>query len=68
MAICCLGSISDALSVVSEGLCSVSDRYYSESNNCSVFDEENGRRALWGCVSYLNEREMHVMGVHLLSQ
>jgi hypothetical protein len=43
MAICCLGSVSDALCVVSEALYSVSDGHYTKSSNCSVSEEEKRR-------------------------
>jgi hypothetical protein len=38
---------------VSEVLCSVSDGHYNESSNCSIYDEEKGRRANEMCVSHL---------------
>jgi hypothetical protein len=61
---------------VSEALCLISDRHYTESVNCLVSDEENGRCVLWGAspmsrkgrctlwerVSYLRKRETHIMG------
>jgi hypothetical protein len=43
---------------VSEVLCSVSDGHYTESDNCSVSDEEKGRRAHEMSVSYLRKKEM----------
>jgi hypothetical protein len=51
-----LGSASEVCAV-SEVLCSVSDGHYTKSDNCSVSDDEKGRRVLWGCVSYLRERK-----------
>jgi hypothetical protein len=53
---------------VSEALHSVSDEHYTEFCNSSVSDEEKGRHALWGRVSYVKKRETHVMSVHLLCQ
>jgi hypothetical protein len=53
---------------VSEALCLISDGHYTESGNCLISDEENGRCVLWGRVSYVKKREMHVMGARLLSQ
>jgi hypothetical protein len=38
---------------VSEVLCLVSDGHYSESSNCSISDEEKGRRAVSTCVTHL---------------
>jgi hypothetical protein len=38
-------------------LCSISDGHYTESGNCSIFDEENGRRALTTHLSHLKKRE-----------
>jgi hypothetical protein len=40
---------------VSEVLCSVSDGHYTESSNCSVFDEEKGRCALATRISYMRK-------------
>jgi hypothetical protein len=37
--------------IVSEALCSISIGHYTESCNCSISGEENGRRALIMCVS-----------------
>jgi hypothetical protein len=45
--------------VVSEALCSIFDRHYTESVNCSVSDEVKGGHALTMCVSYLKKRETH---------
>jgi hypothetical protein len=53
---------------VSEALCSVSDGHYTEFGNCSVSDEEKGKHALWGHVSYVMKRETHVMRARLVSQ
>jgi hypothetical protein len=33
----------------------ISDEHYTESGNCSIADEEKGRRALTTCVSYLGK-------------
>jgi ribosomal protein L34 len=51
MAICCLGFVSKVC-VLSKVLCLVSDRHYTESGNCSVSDEEKGRRVLATRVSH----------------
>jgi hypothetical protein len=60
---------------VFEVLCSVPDVHYTESGNSSISDEDKGRHAspisikrrhaLWGRISYLNKREMLIMGAHL---
>jgi hypothetical protein len=67
MAISSLCSVSKVCAV-SEALCLVSDGHYTESNNCSVSNEEKERRTLWGCVSYAKKRETRVMGVCLVYQ
>jgi hypothetical protein len=40
----------------------------TEYGNSSVSDEDKGRRAHQTRVSYLNKREMCIIGAHLLSQ
>jgi hypothetical protein len=42
---------------VSKVLCLVSDGHYTESGNCSVSDDEKGRRVLWECVSLSEGKE-----------
>jgi hypothetical protein len=56
------------LSAVSEVLCSVPDRHYTESGNSSVSNKDKGRHAYQTRVSYLNKRETHFMGLRLLSK
>jgi hypothetical protein len=41
---------------VSEVLCSVSDGHYTKFGNCSISDEEKGRRALGMHISHLIKR------------
>jgi hypothetical protein len=67
MAIWCIGSIFEVCAA-SEVLCLVSDLHYTESDNSSVSNEDKGRRTHETCASYLNKREMHIMGARLLSQ
>jgi hypothetical protein len=52
---------------VYEVLCSVPDGYNTESGNCSVSDEEQGRRTHTTCVSYLRRRETRPCNAHLVS-
>jgi hypothetical protein len=50
-------SISDALCVISEAMCSIFDGYYTKSGNCSIFFEEKGRHTLITRASHLKKRE-----------
>jgi hypothetical protein len=52
---------------VSEVLCSIPDGHYTESGNCSVFDEEQGRHTHIVCVSYLRRRETRPCNARLIS-
>jgi hypothetical protein len=51
--------------VLSEVLCSVSYGHYTESDNCSIFDKEKGRRVMATRVSHTRQREMIYIGVLL---
>jgi hypothetical protein len=57
MTIWCLGSISDAFGTFSEALSLVFDEHHTESTNCLVSNEEQGRRALTTRISYIRQRE-----------
>jgi hypothetical protein len=54
--------------VVSKVLFSISDGHYTESSNCSIFDEQKGRRTLATHVSYLRRRETCQRNAHLVSK
>jgi hypothetical protein len=56
MVIWCLDSVSKVCAI-SEILCSICDGHYTESGNCSIFDEEKGRHALAMYVSHRRQRE-----------
>jgi hypothetical protein len=47
---------------VSEVLCLVSDGHYTESGNCSVSNEEKGRRTLATPILHRRQRETHDIG------
>jgi hypothetical protein len=53
---------------VSEVLCSIFYGHYTKSGNCSVSDEEKGRRAQATCVSYLRRRETRPCNACLISE
>jgi hypothetical protein len=67
MAISSLCSVSEVCAV-SEALCSVSDGHYTESDNCSISNEEKERHTLWGHISYAKKRETRVLGACLVYQ
>jgi hypothetical protein len=56
----CENMVVSEVCAVYELLCSISDRHYTESSNCSVADEEKGRRALNTRVSHRRKRETRV--------
>jgi hypothetical protein len=58
MTIWCLCSVSEAFCASFEALCSVFYEHYTESGNCSVFDEDKGGHTLTTCISHLKKREM----------
>jgi hypothetical protein len=51
--------------VVYEVLCSVSDGHYTEFGNCSIPDEEKGKRGL-GTTRLAKERHANEMSSHIL--
>jgi hypothetical protein len=55
---------------LSEVLCSIFYGHYTESDKCSISDEEKGRRALGTCVSHLSKgRRANEMRVsHLIKR
>jgi hypothetical protein len=57
-------SVSEVCAV-SEVLCSVSDGHYTKSGNCSIFDEEKGRRVLDLRLLHRRKRETHDGGARL---
>jgi hypothetical protein len=67
MVIWYLGSISEVCAV-SEVLCSVSDRHYTESGNSTVSDEEKGRHANTTRALYLTRKETRPRNACLVSE
>jgi hypothetical protein len=59
-------AISEVCAVF-EVLCSVSDGHYTESENCSVSDEEKRRRAPGTSVSHRRKTEMCQRNTRLTS-
>jgi hypothetical protein len=60
-----------------EVLCSVSDGHYTEFDNCSISDEEKGRRALdtrvshlikWRCVRFARASDKEKGGLALTTR
>jgi hypothetical protein len=58
----------DALCSITEAFCSVSDKPYTKSGNCSTSDDEKGRCMLTTHVSHLKQRGMHSKYTHLTSE
>jgi hypothetical protein len=63
----CENMVVSEVCIVSEILCSFSDGRYTESNNCSVFDEVKGSCGHATSISHLRKRETCQQNVHLAS-
>jgi hypothetical protein len=55
---CVKNMVVSEVCAVSDVLCSIFDGHYTESDNCLVSDEEQGRCAHATRVSYLTRRDM----------